>query len=197
VKILPPPFTKAQMSDKIIYSNALKCKTTLESLISDLQHNYTPNQYFQTNSTISQFHSFIQDLQQFIKRQVNQEKKLLMQERVTSLLKDYSTFQNQITIIKQQQDTIIAQQKQQEREQLGLHQRREPTFLDIDIKEQRVLDYTSTSVDQYISIGTTALQELYDQRSILKVRYINKVDTKTVTGRGDEIGVIDDGDAVY
>jgi Golgi SNAP receptor complex protein 2 len=164
------------MSDKIIYSNAVKCKNSLYQLLTDVQQHYSPNLYHQTNSTLSQFQSFIQDLQHSIKRQVSQEKKTILQERCNELQKEYQTMSHQLQQIKQQQDMLEQQRRQQERNELGLqqelHQRRETlTFLDMEVKEERVMNYASSSVDQYITMGTTALQELYEQRSLLKVYF--------------------------
>jgi hypothetical protein len=163
------------MSDKVIYSNALKCKNTLYTLFSELQQNYSLIQYNSTSSTLVQLNHYIQDLQQSIKRQVTQEKKILLQERCNELLKEYIMFTNQLQAIKGKQDQMIQQQREQQRLDLGLqsmHQRKEtsvPPFLDIQQKEDRVMDYTSSSVDQYISMGSNALQELYEQRNMIKV----------------------------
>jgi molybdopterin converting factor small subunit len=190
------------MSDKIIYSNALKCKNSLYGLISELQQQYTVVQYHHTNTTLVQFHSFIQDLQHCIKRQVTHEKKVLLQEKCNELVKEYELVLHQLQQLKQVQDSVEVQRRQLERQQLGLqqelHQRKETTsFLDLDIKEDRVMNYTSSSVDQYITMGSSALQELYEQRSMLKVFIDNLVNSETIVGRGDEIRPLVDCDSVY
>ncbi|KAJ3369248.1 Golgi SNAP receptor complex member 2, partial [Kappamyces sp. JEL0680] len=44
----------------------------------------------------------------------------------------------------------------------------ETTILDMGVREEERLDAASQSVDQYITMGRNALQELYEQRDILK-----------------------------
>jgi Golgi SNAP receptor complex protein 2 len=44
----------------------------------------------------------------------------------------------------------------------------ESTILDIDMRENNVLQSANTSVDDYINLSRNALLELHEQRSILK-----------------------------
>lgn len=53
--------------------------------------------------------------------------------------------------------------------------RREPqndeaTFLNMDFREEDALKNAGANIDNYITIGRNSLEELYKQRSIIKVR---------------------------
>jgi hypothetical protein len=58
------------------------------------------------------------------------------------------------------------------------------TFLDMDFREEQVLQNAGQSVDQYINIATDSLNELFAQRTMLKVAKFNSGSAKAVIRHG-------------
>ena len=52
----------------------------------------------------------------------------------------------------------------------------ETTILDMEFKQEERLDKAGQNLDQYIEISRNALQDLYEQRDILKVCRFNLID---------------------
>jgi Golgi SNAP receptor complex protein 2 len=161
------------MSSVVLYSNAVKLKTQIYEDVHLLSQTYNQSQAQQLSASISRLDSLINELNSLARKQMQPEKREMQLSRVTHLRQEWSDLKQQFDNQRQTQTARLQSENRQsllgnQENQLHYRNQNESTFLDMDLREQQALDNAETHIEQYIVMGRNALNELYDQRSMMK-----------------------------
>jgi len=129
------------------------------------------------------------DLMQLAKREITEEKREIAYQRAEKIQREYQLLQDSFNRWKQKQ----LAKKNEEREREMLLRRQDGTNyqqqlnsylppIDYFDHESTVLHRTGKQIDDYISMGRSALQELYDQKNILKKSRTTMLDIANTLG---------------
>ncbi|KAG4094324.1 hypothetical protein H8356DRAFT_1694577 [Neocallimastix lanati (nom. inval.)] len=115
------------------------------------------------------------DLMQLAKREITEEKREIAYQRAEKIQREYQLLQDSFNRWKQKQ--LAKKNEEREREMLlrrqdgTMYQQQQNPYLppmDYFNHESNVLHRTGKQIDDYIAMSKSALQELYDQKNILK-----------------------------
>ncbi|ORY72950.1 hypothetical protein LY90DRAFT_403571 [Neocallimastix californiae] len=111
------------------------------------------------------------DLMQLAKREITEEKREIAYQRAEKIQREYQLLQDSFNRWKQKQ--LAKKNEEKEREMLLRRQdqqQQNPYLPPMDYfnHESSVLHRSGKQIDDYISMSKSALQELYDQKNILK-----------------------------
>ncbi|ORX63380.1 hypothetical protein BCR32DRAFT_287810 [Anaeromyces robustus] len=129
------------------------------------------------------------DLMQLAKREITEEKREIAYQRAEKIQREYQLLQDSFNRWKQKQ--LTKQNQEREREMLlrrqdgtAYQQEQNPYLPPLDYfdHESTVLHRTGKQIDDYISMGRSALQELYDQKKILKKSRTTMLDIANTLG---------------
>ncbi|KAJ3410155.1 protein transport protein bos1 [Chytridiales sp. JEL 0842] len=182
------------MSGNILYNNAMKqvhqLRTDfekLESQSSDPNSGSFLNRTGHIQTQLQSLHRAAQDIEDIAKREITTVKREKALTRAAQVRGEYQSIKEGFDAWKVREQAKIAAK---EREDLlgGLSKRpgkdhlSDPNaagssttdhsailMMDGLLKENAVLESSGGKLDEYITMGRTALQELYDQRGMLKV----------------------------
>jgi Golgi SNAP receptor complex protein 2 len=115
----------------------------------------------------------IGDLQKFAKSEVDASRREIGLLRVKKLQQEAGVLQESINLLKAKAQERISLERNS---LLGKFEESPSTILDIDYfnKESGILDASGDRIEEFIGLGKTALQDLYEQRSMLKVILVFK-----------------------
>ncbi|KAI8892990.1 hypothetical protein BC833DRAFT_609906 [Globomyces pollinis-pini] len=160
------------MSQAVIYSNAVKVKAELDE---DLKNSSSNLHYSQIQTKLSKFNSLIKELNDLARRQVTADKRNIILTRVQQLEVDSKAIQSELNRLKTEESQRVAAARRElllgNQQQMNHRKNQDETvssILSLDEREEKTLNNVSDSIDQYLQIAGNSLQELYDQRSMLK-----------------------------
>ncbi|KAJ3052323.1 protein transport protein bos1 [Rhizophlyctis rosea] len=181
------------MSATVLYNNTVRQVSTLQQELDRLQSGADTSAAIQgqISAGLSSLKRAADDMEDFARREVTAVKREKALARAAKFREDYHSIKSAFDQYKAGERERAAKAAAQQREELlggkgmgrrpslshrhtGQHshdpQTTESTILMMDqaIREHDVLNSSSASIDQFINIGRTALQDLYEQRSMLK-----------------------------
>ena len=150
------------MSSTIVYNQSIKRLDELKGL---LQDNCS---IAVASASLEALQRSISDLNRFAKSEVDPAKKEISLSRAKKLDQEASVLGSQIASMKIKLQEEVSSQRAS---LLGPPQEAPPTILEMDYfgKESAILGSSSDRVEEFIGLGKNALQDLYEQRDILKV----------------------------
>jgi len=129
------------------------------------------------------------DLMQLAKREMTEEKREIAYQRAEKIRREYQLLQDSFNRWKQKQAAKRNEERERElllRRQDGTsYQQEQNSYLppmEYFDHESTVLHRTGKQIDDYISMGRSALQELYDQKNILKNSKTRMLDIANTLG---------------
>jgi len=130
------------------------------------------------------------DLMQLAKREITEEKREIAYQRAEKIQREYQLLQDSFNRWKQKQAAKRNEERERElllRRQDGssYQQQQQNSYLppmEYFDHESTVLHRTGKQIDDYISMGRSALQELYDQKNILKKSRTTMLDIANTLG---------------
>lgn len=161
------------MSSAIIYSQCVKLKTELESTSNQLI-NQTIKYEPKIKSVIENFSAKISQLDQIAKQEINNEKRSQLLLKVDKLRQDHVQIYQIVEKCRMEQ--FHKEQELQRIALLGQQQLKNrstgsetQTVLDIEMMEARTINESKGHIQNYISMGNSALQELIEQRYLITI----------------------------
>lgn len=145
---------------KILLSKAHKLQIQIHE---SLNENPTEYQLSQINASMNEYQLSISQLKQF--KEIDYEKRTILKEKIKEFEYDIQDSKKRFTTIK---NAIIQRNRQellQNSYQAPVQDLDETTIL---TNQSNRLDMASGNIDQYIEIGRNSLNELYQQRDIMK-----------------------------
>lgn len=145
---------------KILLSKAHKLQIQIHE---SLNENPTEYQLSQINVSMNEYQLSISQLKQF--KEIDYEKRTILKEKIKEFEYDIQDSKKRFTTIK---NAIIQRNRQellQNSYQAPVQDLDETTIL---TNQSNRLDMASGNIDQYIEIGRNSLNELYQQRDIMK-----------------------------
>ncbi|KAJ1345288.1 hypothetical protein BSLG_000801 [Batrachochytrium salamandrivorans] len=153
------------MSATVIYSNAIKLKTELQHDVASLESNQGSPLLLQSKikAGLVTLQRSIKDLEDLSRREVTAIKRETTTGRAVKLRDECSQIQGALDRFRNIEAT-----RQQRSNASGTEEQSTILMMDGLLNERAVLDGADQGLEQYLSMGRSALQELYEQRSMLK-----------------------------
>ncbi|KAI8911091.1 hypothetical protein EDD86DRAFT_189307 [Gorgonomyces haynaldii] len=164
------------MSSAIVYSNATKVKQELEQDTQSLLSGQQSYLYLEPRlrSNLTRLQSLLGDLESIANREVVAQKRQTTLSRLAALRDGYTSLSTIVEKFKQDEQQRM--QEEQRKQLLGENSIKnrgnteKNTILMMDglLKETDVLNDAESNIERFIQMGRGALDELYEQRSMLK-----------------------------
>lgn len=175
----------------ILYNNSSKQIRQLQMDFEKLEQGQDTSSAIQgqISASLGALKKASDDLMQLAKREITEEKREIAYQRAEKIQREYQLLQDSFNRWKQKQ--LTKQNQEREREMLlrrqdgtAYQQEQNPYLPPLDYfdHESTVLHRTGKQIDDYISMGRSALQELYDQKKILKKSRTTMLDIANTLG---------------